>query len=279
MTTSQSNSSGNNTEQVSEPVNKVTTIVRTTPGKREILAVVRQIKESQTRLMGGLGQERFHEHRDFIVLISATPVNIQSTLATSAGLIPIASLGGFDRLMDEEEPEIKPILELGIAGIENENTVNGWFDFKSPIGSKSNVTLDYRNNDLYSAGFSFDLDSDHETSLELLAGKGVGPYAQKAVMLGLGDVTRPTPYLSLFAKYYPLSYLLDSKESSYDKVWLAGTRLGNQKFGVSLSALGDPDFEGWHLKMDASIKKRTWLMELDTTQQNPTLYLGVGFHF
>ncbi len=265
-------------KKVSEPVEKVATIVRTNSGKSSILAVVRQAQASGRDIMDGVNQERSKNHRDFIVLISATPINIQSSLATKSGLLPVASLGGFERLMDEPDSEFpnKSSLELGISGTKDDGSLEGWLSFKSSFGL-NNFTLDYRRNDLYSAGLSFGLDS--ETSFEFLAGRGIGPDDQDAFMFGLGDVTHPNQFLGLFAKYYPWSYLFDSEKVSKDGVWSAGARIGTENLGVVLSATGDPDYDGWLFRFDYSVKKSTWILEVDHTQDKPTYSLGVGIHF
>lgn len=264
-------------KKVMEPVEKVATIVRTNLGKSTILAVVRQNQASGQDIMGGINQASFKDHRDFIVLLSATPINIQSTLATKSGLIPVASLGGFERLMDEPDPDPqnKSSMELGITG-KKDDSVTGWLNFQSSFGL-NNFTLDYRGNDLYSAGLSFGLDS--ETSFEFLAGKGIGPDEQDAFMFGLGDVTRPNPYLSLFAKYYPWSYLFDSQKISKEGVWKAGGRIGTDKLGMVLSAAGDPEYDGWLFRFDYRVKKSAWILEVDHTREKPTYSLGVGIHF
>lgn len=276
-----SNITVENAPKVSEDINKVNTTIGTIPGKRELLAIVRHTSESDLKMLGILGRAKVKQHRDFIVFISAAPINIQTTLATPSGLIPVASLGGIGRLTDEQEPlfKLKPVLELGIAGEKDENGLNGWFNFRTPLGSSGSLTLDYRKDDLYSAGLSFSLDSDREVSLDFLAGNGIGPNYQNAIMVGLGDVTQPAPYMSLFAKYYPVSYLLDAKENSYDAVWNAGVRLGTNSFGFTISTEGNPGFEGWHYKLDFNEQKRTWVLEVDTTRKNPLLYLGMGFKF
>jgi hypothetical protein len=99
-------------------------------------------------------------------------------------------------------------------------------------------------------------------------------------MFGVGDMTHPSRYLSFFAEYYPWSYIIDSEETSDDGVWAAGTRLGNEKFGITLSAVGDPDYDDdWLFRLDFSVKKSTWILEYDHTQEEPSLYLGVGLHF
>ncbi|HBE78863.1 MAG TPA: hypothetical protein DDW65_13960 [Firmicutes bacterium] len=267
-------------KEVREQTHRVATMIHTTPGKREILAVIRHTNNSSTKKLGRFESEKGQGHRDFVVFLSATPVNIQTTLATSSGLVPIASLGGFEALMDEEKPEfqIEPTLELGISAARHDNELNGWFNLTAPIGSQSSFTLDYRNELLYSAGLSFELDSDHETSLEVLAGKGIGPDKHDALMIGIGDVTQPASNVNLFAKYFAASYIFNTDEYSKEGVWWAGARFGTGNFGLSLSALGDPDYEGWDMKMEFKAKKATWIFEVTTTEENPTLYLGVGFH-
>jgi hypothetical protein len=268
----------NAVKEVNEPVNKVATVVNTTPGEQEIVAVVRQIREIRRRWLWWFGKVNSREHRDFIVLMNATPVNVQSTVAISSGLLPVASLNGLEWFTDEPGKVLEPILELGISGARSQDKVRGWFNFTAPMSQLNSLMLDYRNDDRYSAGLSFGLDS--ETSFKFLAGKGVGPDEQDALMFGITDITRPAPYLSLFAEYYPWSYLFDSKKVSEDGVWLAGARLGTEKFGVSLSGTGDPDYDGWLFRLDYTFKKSTWLMEIDHTREdNPTLSLGLGFQF
>ncbi len=265
-------------KKVSEPVEKVATIVRTNSGKSTVLAVVRQNQTSGQDIMGGVNQERSKNHRDFIVLISATPINIQSTLATKSGFIPVASLGGFERLMDEPDPQLpnRSNLEWGITGTHDNDSVKGWLNFTTSFGLNS-FMLDYRRHDWYSAGFSMGLDS--ETSFEFLAGRGIGPDDQDAFMFGLGDITRPNRYLSLFAKYYPWSYLFDSEKISKNGVWEVGTRIATERLGVVLSAAGDPDYDGWLFRLDYSPKKSAWILEVDHRQDKPAYSLGIGIHF
>ncbi len=265
-------------KKVSEPVEKVATIVRTNSGKSIVLAVVRQNQTSGQDIMDGVNQERSKSHRDFIVLISATPINIQSTLATKSGLLPVASLGGFERLMDEPAPELpnKSRLELGISKIKDDDSIKGWLNVATSFGPNS-FSLDYRRRDRYSAGLSFGLDS--ETSFEFLAGRGIGPRNQDAFMFGLGDATHPGRYLSLFAKYYPWSYLFDSEKISKDGVWEVGTRIGTEHLAVVLSAAGDPDYDGWLFRLDYSPKKSAWILEVDHRQDKPAYSLGIGIHF
>jgi hypothetical protein len=280
MTSNSDFNQDSDVKEVREQTHRVATMIHTTPGKREILAVIRHTNNSSTKKLGRFESEKGQEHRDFVVFLSATPVNIQTTLATSSGLVPIASLGGFEALMDEEKPEfrVEPTLELGISAAKHDNDLNGWFNLTAPIGSQNSLTLDYRNESLYFAGLSFDLDSAHETSLEISAGKGIGPDKQDALMIGLGDVTQPAPNVNLFAKYFAAAYIFDTEKYSNDGVWWAGVRFGTEKFGLSLSALGDPDYEGWDMKMEFKAKKATWIFEVNTAEENPTLYLGVGFH-
>jgi hypothetical protein len=284
-----SNSSANtgiNPIQVAEPVNKVSTTLSTIPEKRELVALVRQTWESNpnNRLLFGLGgfeTRKFQEHRDFIVLMSVTPVNIQSSLAASSGLIPIASLAGFDHLTEESgsAAKQKPFLEIGASKVKDTDQIEPWLDFYLPLGSQSSLLFDYRNENLYSTGLSFYLDSSHETFLEFLGGKGVGPNDQNAFMVGLGDVTRPGKYVTLFAKYYPVSYLWDTKQFSHEGIWLAGTRLGTEKAGLTLDVSGDPEYNGWNLKLDIAAKKCTWLFNLGGEANEPTSYWGMGIKF
>jgi hypothetical protein len=280
MTTEANLTQDSKVKQINEQGHRAATVLRNIPGQREVLAAVRQTKEIQVKRLWWFGKRTIREHRDFIVLISATPVNIQSTLATSFGLVPIASLSGFEQWIDEQDSVIehKPILEFGITGTKDDKSVNGWLKFMAPIGQLNSLTLDYRSDDQYSAELSFGLDS--ETSFKFLAGKGVGPNDQDAAMFGIGDMTRPARYLSLFAEYYPWSYLLDSEDFSKDDVWSAGARLGTENFGATLSGTGDPDYEGWLFRLDYTVKKSTWLMEIDHTREDkPTLSLGFGFQF
>ena len=267
--------------QTTDLVNKVSTTLRTTPGKRTIVAVVRQNNDLNLKKIAGLGKRKSLEYRDFVIVMTVTPVYIQSALVSSSGLIPIASLGGIDRLTEETTPQIKsrPFLEFGAANVKGSHNVTPWLDFSSPIGSRGNLMFDYRKDDLYSAGFSYDLDPTLETTLEFLAGKGIGPDDQNAFMIGLGDVTRPNQYVTLFAKYYPASYLLDTKKFSYDDIWSAGTRLGNAKAGVTIGASGNPGFEGWNLKFDYNAQKYTWILKVSTAEKDPTAYLGLGVRF
>jgi hypothetical protein len=278
--------SGSTAIQIAGPVHKVSTTLSTIPGKREFVAVVRQTWESNlnNHLLSGLAgfeNRKSQQHRDFIVMMTATPVNIESSLATSTGLIPIASLGGFDPL--NEEPSLKtkprPSLEIGAWWVKDQIQSKPWFDFSMPLGVQSSLTLDYRNDNLYSAGLSFYVDASHETSLELLGGKGIGLDDQNVFMLGLGDVTRPSKYVTLFANYYPVSYLLDTKKLSRDQIWRAGTRLGTEKAGITLGASGNPGLDGWNLKLDLNSGPYSWLLSFSTMEMEPTTYWGLGFKF
>ncbi len=266
-----------------QPVNMVSTTVDSTPGNRELLAVVRQVREIKNKrkfLFFELGYSKKIEHRDFMIFMTATPVNIQKTLATTQGLIPMASLKGLECLSDQGAPPFrKSFLKLGVSGIMNDFQITPWFNYTVPISSSGNFTLDYHNQNRYSAGISLSLDPDVTTSFEFIAGKGIGPYNQNAAMLGLGDTTRPSKYVSLFTKYYPFSYLPDSNRFTNESVWQAGARVDAGKIGLTFGVTGNPDYDGWFFKLDGGVKKYTWLFEYNMTATKPDVNLGMGFGF
>lgn len=252
--------------------------VKTVPGKRQFVAVVRQTGEVETRSIWGLGRGKHQEHRDLIITVNATPLNLQSALATTGGLMPVASLGGMEKLNVGDLPETgsRSVVTLGIGSHDAKDFV-GRFELTAPLSTGIDLNLSYLGEDLYSGGFSFKMDSANAFSLELVAGKGIGPDKQDAVMVGLGDLTRPVDYLSLFAKYYPYSYLFDTQEFSGDPVWQAGLRLGPEHFGLSLEAAGNPDFTGWDVTLDLKTRNTTWFLDYNTRSEKALYGLGVKF--
>ncbi len=261
-------------------ISRVSTTVRTSPGAHEIVAVIRQTRQRPSRSLWG--KRTILEHRDFAVLMTATPINIQTTLAKNSGIIPIASLGGIDRLSDSQPVGIKPKSSIIFGLVDNkEYSNNAWLELNVPFGEQVTMKLDYRNSDLNSLGFSWELEPEGGTYLDLTGGQGIGPDGQNAVMLGIGDQVQVSKYFSLFGAYYPGAYLIDTEEYITDRgVWNAGARLEFGKLGLTVKAFGNPDYEGLRLKMDLAAKKHTYIFEASNIEKEETvLYLGVGFNF
>lgn len=275
-TLSRANSVVGTPQSPNDRIYRVASQVKTVPGKRQLVAVVRQTGQVETQFFWGLGRKKHQTHRDLIITVNATPLNLQSALATTGGLMPVASLGGMERLNSLDSPEAvsRPLVTLGI-GSSAPNEITGRFELTMPLGTGTDLNLSYQGADLYSGGVSFKLDAANNLALELAAGKGIGPDKRDAVMVGIEDLTRPVNYLSLFAQYYPYSYLLDTQEFSNVPVWLAGVRLGPENIGLSLQATGNPDFAGWEVTLDLKTHNTTWFVDYNTRLEEPLYGVGV----
>jgi len=268
-------STTNNAKGIDQPMSMVSTTVVTSPGQRQILAVVRQTSDAGQKWP--FEKVKMNRQRYYAVAVTATPVNIQSSLAGSAGLVPVASLGGFDLEENEQQQEWsqKSFWEIG-AGTKNLWTELGW-----AVSTSTRLKMEYKRAGLYDVGLSQRVDAvpAHQTSLELLAGEGVGPDKQAAVLLGFGDQTHPFGPLTLYATYYPWTYSFDSKDYSNQGVWKAGTRLESGKAAtINLEASGNPDFDGWRLQFNLNNPKYPWVFRYDNRVDEKTTF-GVGLHF
>lgn len=278
---SATNINGNVTSDA-QPVNMVSTTIITSSGQRQLLAMVRQTDKIERAgfLFGWFGGKKQLKHHDFAVFVTVTPVNIQRTLATSSGFIPMASLSGLEQMANQADPTqiYSPSVTFGISQLNDDGKIRPWLDWTMPLGSQRILELNYRTEDRYSVGLSCGIDAYNETTLELLAGKGIGPHHQNGVLLGLGDYTEPTHGLRLFAKYFPMAYLSETSQYNYEGVWQGGFRVGSDKLGITLGAAGDPDYYGWYFKVDCGTKKYRWQFEVDSGK-DPSANLGLGFRF
>ncbi|HBF35857.1 MAG TPA: hypothetical protein DDW50_00875 [Firmicutes bacterium] len=268
-------STTNASPETTQPMSMVSTTIATSPGQSQILAVVRQTNDAHQQWP--LEKVKINQQRYYAVLLTVTPVNIQTTLAATTGLVPMASLGDFG--LEEEEPlEIFPksYWEMGLG------TENMWLELNLALSSYTGLEMEYRRTDFYGIRLSQRLDTvtGHQTFLEFWVGEGVGPEKKAAAMVGFGDQTQPFGPLICYAQYYPWAYLLKSEDFSDKGVWITGIRLGVGKTDTILEVSGNPTFDGWGLQFDLNYPKYRWVWRYDdSTGEKVTLGIGLYFAF
>lgn len=267
-------STTNVSPETTQRMSMISTTIATSPGQSQILAVVRQTNDSHQKWL--LERVKIDQQRYYAVLLTATPVNIQTTLATTAGLVPMASLGGFS--LEEEQQQEQPSQSFWEIGLESANV---WSELNWVLSSYTRLELEYGKADFYRMGLSQRLNGidGHQTSLEFSAAKGVGTLKKAVLMVGVGDRTQPLGPLSLYAKYYPWIYGLDSEGYLDKDAWKAGTRLEAGKGNVQVEASGHPNIDGWRLQFNMGNSKYTWLFRYDHPVGEKAATLGVGLHF
>lgn len=235
----------------------VSTTVHTKPATPELLAVVRRtMRMNQKQLMGVYNGS---ETRDFALYITTRLVSVDQLIRdTQSGIMGVADLNGFNQLIDSgpEEPSLPQNLsqlEIG-ATLNQNNRVDGWFQLTVPFGPESVLKVAYENPARYFTSITQSIDGFDGIAVELMAGAGTGPRDTAALILGVGEQKRIGKSGSLFAVYYPLAYLLDQKQLSFESVWQTGIRLDVKNFGFIISGSGNPNFNGYKFKLTYAIK-------------------------
>ena len=143
--------------------------------------------------------------------------------------------------------------------------------------SRSELFLNYEQQDYYEAGLRWKPFSDDGGWVEFKAGEGMGSSNQSLLMLGFGDETRPFRGMSLFASYFPLAYQLDSNQTIDDNIWEAGASFGLKPLKLSVSALGNSGYDGYKLRINIRGKRQSWVLGLNNIDDFNYYNLGLSF--
>ncbi|MGE5607239.1 MAG: hypothetical protein ACM3YE_16305 [Bacteroidota bacterium] len=258
-------------------INSVLTTILTKPGTLRTVAVVRKVSEKKGRLF--LGKYQHQEARYYMLTIEALPLNVQQVLAASQqNVLSVADLDGlFLNESDSEQniPTVSNSLEIGLS-IKKHDLIDPWVNLYYATSPMTSFKLLYEGENYYSISLNRKFRPDDEAYFDISAGEGIGPDRKKAVLLGFGDQTKPWNGVTFFAKYYPWSFLTDTEEFTTRYVWDAGLAINEPNYQLTLSALGDPDFEGYRCKLGVNVKGQTWVLGVDTTE-NHSVSLGLKF--
>lgn len=258
-------------------INSVLTTIRTKPGTPETIAVVRKVAQKKERLF--IGKYQSQEARYYMLTVEAVPLNIQQVSAVSQqDILPVADLDGLF-LNDSNTPETIPAtsnsLECGLS-VKKHDQIDPWLNLDYSTSSLTSYKLYYEGEDLYSVSLNRKFRPNDRFYFDISAGEGIGPDRKKAVLLGFGDQTKPMNGVTFFAKYYPWSFLTETEEFTTRFVWNAGLTIDEPNYQLTLSALGNPDFDGYRCKLSMDLKGRTWVLGVDTTETR-SVFLGLKF--
>lgn len=257
-------------------INSVLTTIQTKPGAPQTIAVVRKVSEKKERLF--LGKYQQQEARYYMLTVEALPLNIQQVLTASQSIFPVAELDGLFLNDSDSEREISVVsnsLEMGLS-VKKHDQFDPWVNLSYASSPMTSYQLLYEGENFYSISLKRKFRPDDEAYFNISAGEGIGPDGKKAVLLGFGDQTKPWNGVTFFAKYYPWSFLTDTEEFTTRYVWDAGLTISEPNYQLTLSALGDPDFEGYRCKLRVNLKGQTWVLGVDTTE-NHSVSLGLKF--
>ncbi len=258
-------------------INSVLTTIRTKPGTSQMIAVVRKVSQKKERLF--LGKYEHQEVRYYMLTVEALPLNVQQALtALHQDILPVAALDGLflnGFSSSKDIPVVSNSLELGLS-VKKYDRVDPWINLYYASSPMTSYKLCYEGQDFYSISLNRKFRPDDEGYFDISAGEGIGPDGKKAVLIGFGDQTKPLNGVAFFAKYYPWSFLTATEKFTTRYVWDAGLAIYEPCYQLVLSAVGNPDFEGYRCKLSIELKGRTLVLGVDTTENRSAL-LGLKF--
>jgi hypothetical protein len=262
-----------------DQVGKLATTLQTVPDQYQLIAILRRRDHLPEH---GLTQKKaWVRERDFAVLMAAMPVNGNAApLATAKQLSLGAQLDGFGEFTENHDVKKGSDFELefGVQGAGNVLSTP-WIRCKIPLGTTADMNLHYRNNGDYTFGLTGYWDETRETTFELLAGNHIGFEDKPLIALGLGDNYQPFQFLTLFGKYYPVVYQLDSGQFSDVGLWEGGLRLGSSQISLSANFFGDPNPSKTWISFDAWYKNVGFSLGAVQEYASPNHSFRVGLKF
>jgi hypothetical protein len=260
-----------------DQVGKLVTILHSTPGQYQLIAVLRRRDRLPEHTLAR--KESRKQERDFAVFMAATPVDI-SKISSCGTAKPFmgAYLDGFGEFTASHGGTLprEPELGFGFHGTSG-CPWTPWFRLKIPLKAQGDLNIRYQSVNDYAIGLTGFWDESRETSWELMAGYNIGFGDKPVVMFGLGDVYQPTRFLTLSGKYFPVICRLDSGqlwESS--AIWEGGLRLGTSQFGISANFFGNPNPFKTGLSFDYQNKNFGWSLGVMHEYTSPDVDIRVG---
>jgi hypothetical protein len=262
----------------------VSTTVRTRPGASEPLAVVR--RPVVKKIHRWFGWTKTQEVRNYALILTAIPLNIQQYFVKDLSVMQVANLNGINLLSDpeaestvSEQTSLEPQLIEMLLGLNGESGhLYPWFNMNYPLTDKTGISVNYEHSDLYELTYGWSPSSLFGTKFELRVGEGNGPGLRSAAMVGVSDQTKPVHKVSFFSKYY-FAYLLDEEEFADSGYWELGSEYGEKPFRISASVCGGSDVDSYKLRLFFDVGRREWVFGVDHLEDTNYIKLGLSFDF